>query len=211
MRLLLSAVFIVLWVALVAGKLCEQKVKQGGKVSRVYIYPDCDDTSTYIKQRYQPNHIAEYFYVNSTLLYRKVADKTDKWIVNTFDYTNRKVIRTVDTVDGDLKDAVYSYNDSQQIGVMYHPDGAYKYCATSYNRSFECKHSGSVTDGIIFTQGYNSKSVGNILVLCDTVEVEDVATGNIVLKVLHKERKTGFWYTYDSLGYKRDSIFYNKD
>ena len=192
--------------------ICERKVKVDGKVSRVYIYPDCDDTGTYVKQRYQANHIVEYFYLHSSLKYKRILDRAGKWIANelSFDSLGREV-RHSDTLAGDLPDKGFDINDSCALNIEYYADGGYHICTYGYNRHNECKHQDTYASTIVFDSLYKSKLIGHMQIICDSNSVTDAFTNEEFVKIVHRERQAGMWYTVREDNMVIDSTRYEDD
>lgn len=206
--------FIVLALAVTAlfgFTLCEKKVKVDGKLNRVYIYPDCDDTATYIKQRYQANHTVEYLYVNSILQYRRIIDKAGYWIINeyTYDSLGRHEVHTLDTLWESLPDRSFRINDTMSLNITYYNDGGYHIATYGYNRRNECAHPDSFAQTIVFDSAYAGKMEGRLQIICDTNSIEDAFSGDELVKIVHRERQRGKWYIYNADGWKKDSTVYN--
>lgn len=189
--------------------ICDKKVKTDGRVSRIYIYPDCNDTSTYLKQRYQAFHIVEYVYINSRLRYRRILDKAGRWVLNSYTYEGKKELHTIDTLAGDIPDHSYAINDTCALNVEYYADGACRICTYGYNRANECRHTDSFASSIVFDSLYRGKMTGNLRIICDTNEVIDAYSNEELVKIVHRERQTGLWRIYDSNDMKKDSVVYN--
>ena len=189
--------------------ICEKKVKTDGKVTRMYIYPDCDDTSCYLKQRYQANHIVEYLYINSTLQYKRILDKGDRWIANeyTYDANGKHEMHTSDTFFT-IPDKTLAIRDSTSLNIEYYGDGAYHICTYGYNRKKECMHPEVFASTIVFDSLYLGKMMGHLQIMCDTNSVTDAYTNEELVKIVHRERQTGLWYSYNSDDAKKDSTVY---
>ncbi len=190
--------------------LCEKKVFTDGRLNRVYIYPDCDDTSCYLKQRYNANHIVEYLYVHSRLQYRRILDKTDVWIMNeyTYDANGQHEKHILDTLRGAIPDISFTINDSCSLNIEYYGDGGYHICTFGYNRKNECQHSRELASTIVFDSAYAGKMEGKLQIICDTNSVTDAYSGDELVKIVHRERQTGKWYHYNNQGWKTDSTIY---
>ncbi len=189
--------------------ICERKVITDGTISRVYIYPDCGDTSCYLKQRYQANHVVEYLYINSELRYKRILDKTSSWIANVYTFTKDSSQHRVDTIAGNLPDYSFAINDSCSLNVEYFADGAYHICTYGYNRANECRHTDSYSSTIVFDSLYKSKMMGSLQIICDTNSVTDAYTNEEFVKIVHRERQIGMWRTFDLKNYKTDSAYYD--
>ncbi len=181
-------------------------------VSREYIYPDCTDTSTYIKQRYSAFHVAEYFFVHSKLMRKRVLDKNGYWVLNETIYNSKgKGITHTDTIRGDLPDVVYDVNDSMAVNVAYYQDGGLHICTYGFNRANECKHTDILAATIVFDSLYKSKMEGPLQIICDSNTITDAFTNEELIKVIHRERQTGMWRTYNIYGGKTDSAIYKPE
>ena len=179
-------------------------------MNRIYIYPDCNDTSCYLKQRYQANHVVEYLYVNSKLQYRRILDKVDGWIVNEYTYDNgRKEVHKNDTFLSAIPDKTFLINDSSVLNVSYFNDGGYRICTFGYNRKNECLHPDFYASTIVFDSTYAGKMEGNLRIICDTNTVTDGYSNEEVMKIVHRERQTGLWRRYDFDNTKIDSVVYD--
>ena len=204
--------FIVFLVVLCSSfNLCEKKVKIDGKVSRVYIYPDCDDTSTYLKQRFQANHVVEYLYINSRLQYKRILDKTESWIVNEYSYDayGKHEVHINDTFKANIPDKIFTINDSCSLNIEYYNDGGYHICTYGYNRKRECQHPDVYASTIVFERAYIGKMMGHLQVICDTNSVTDAFTNEELVKIVHRERQSGLWHTYNANDYIIDSTTYD--
>ena len=204
--------FIVIGLALLCSSftICEKKVKSEGKINRIYIYPDCDDTSTYLKQRYQANHVVEYLYINSKLQYRRILDKADYWVVNEYTYDNgRKEVHRNDTFRSPIPDKTFTINDSSVLNIEYFNDGGYRICTYGYNRKSECLHPNVFASTIVFDSTYKGKMMGNLQIMCDTNTVTDAFSSEELMKIVHRERQTGLWRKYDFDNVKTDSMVYD--
>jgi hypothetical protein len=190
--------------------ICEKKAKVDGKISRVYIYPDCDDTSTYLKQRYQANHIVEYLYVNSKLQYKRILDKAGPWIVNEFSYgkPGGETHRT-DTFAGTVPDKSFGINDSCSLNIEYFGDGGYHICTYGYDRHHECAHQADYASSIVFDSLYKSKMVGSLQIICDSNSLTDAFTNEEFVKIVHRERQVGMWYSVREDNMRIDSTKYD--
>ncbi len=190
--------------------ICEKKVVVNGTVNRIYIYPDCNDTSCYLKQRYQANHIVEYLYINSKLKYRRIIDKAGAWIVNEYLYNKAKgEEHRNDTFVNGIPDNCFAINDSCSLNIEYFGDGGYHICTYGYNRALECIHAGTFASTIVFDSMYKSKMEGSLQIICDTNSVTDAFTNEEVVKIVHRERQTGIWRSYNFSNYKTDSTLYS--
>ena len=177
---------------------------------RVYIYPDCEDTSCYLKQRYQANHVVEYLYVNSKLQYRRILDKADPWIVNEYTYENgKKEVHRNDTFQAFIPDKTFNINDSFSLSLSYFNDGGYRICTYGYNRKNECLHPGALASTIVFDSIYQGKMEGQLRVICDTNTVTDAFSNEELMKIVHHERQTGLWRKYNFDNIKTDSLVYD--
>ncbi len=204
--------FIIFMAVMCSGfNLCEKKVKVDGKVNRIYIYPDCDDTSCYLKQRFQANHVVEYLYINSRLQYKRILDKTESWIVNeyTYDANGKHEIHINDTFATNIPDKIFTINDSCTLNIEYYNDGGYHICTYGYNRKKECLHPDAYASTIVFERAYAGKMMGQLQVICDTNSVTDAFTNEELVKIVHRERQTGLWHTYNANDFIIDSTTYN--
>ena len=192
-----------------AFNICEKKIITDGVISRIYIYPDCEDTSCYLKQRYQANHVVEYLYINSHLTYKRIMDKANGWIVNEYSYDSGRENHKLLNYPGLIPDASYPINDTCSLNIEYFADGAYHICTFGFNRANECKHTGTYSSTIVFDTLYKSKMEGHLQIICDTNSVTDAFTNEELVKIVHRERQTGTWRTYDLKNYKTDSAFYD--
>lgn len=188
--------------------ICEKKVNIDGKLNRIYIYPDCDDTSTYVKQRYQANHIVEYLYIHSKLQYKRILDKSGNWIVNEFTYEKNKEIQHADTFAGNIPDKSFDINDTCSLNIEYFGDGGYRICTYGFNRQNECKHQETLASTIVFDSLYKSKNVGHMQIICDSNTVTDAFSNEDFVKIVHRERQVGKWYTVRLDNMVTDSIVY---
>ncbi|MBC7553999.1 MAG: hypothetical protein H7257_08470 [Taibaiella sp.] len=189
--------------------ICEKKIKADGKVTRIYIYPDCNDTACYLKQRYQANHIVEYLYINSKLRYKRILDKAAPWIVNEFAYGPEAAERQKqDTIYGNIPDRGFDINDTCSLNIEYFADGGYHICTYGYNRANECRHPEAHASTIVFDTLYKTKMMGNLQIICDTNSVTDALTNEELIKIVHRERQTGRWLTYNFEDYIIDSATY---
>lgn len=182
-----------------------------GRLNRIYIYPDCDDTSTYLKQRYNAYHIVEYLYINSRLRYRRILDKATPWIVNEYSYDadGKHETHKTDTLRTTLPDKTLTINDSMSLNIEYYDDGGYHICSYGYNRKHECLHPDVFASTIVFDSAYTGKMEGRLRVICDTNSVTDAFTDQELVKIVHRERQTGKWYHYNAEGRKTDSTTYD--
>ena len=189
--------FVILGVTLFCSgfNICEKKVNVDGKLNRIYIYPDCRDTSTYVKQRYQANHIVEYLYIHSKLRYKRILDKAGYWIVNEFTYDKNKETQLADTFSSDIPDKSFDINDSCSLNIEYFGDGGYRICTYGFNRHNECKHQETFASTIVFDSLYKSKNIGSLQIICDSNTVTDAFSNEEFVKIVHRERQTGKWYT----------------
>lgn len=189
--------------------ICEKKVWTNGKIARVYIYPDCDDTGTYLKQRYNANHIVEYLYIHSRLRYKRILDKAGVWVVNEYTYSkkNDEVYR-IDSFPDMIPDKSFDINDSCSLNIEYFADGGYHICTYGFNRNQECRHQQICASTIVFDTVYKSKRMGSLQIICDSNAVTDAFTNDEFVKIVHRERQTGMWYTVRDDGMRMDSIFY---
>jgi hypothetical protein len=206
----LFAIFVVIGCS--AFSICERKVMVDGKMNRIYIYPDRSDTSTYLKQRFQPNHVVEYLYVNSKLRYKRILDRTIYWVVN--EYINpgqRNEQHITDTFRLGIPEKVFDINDSCALNVEYFNDGGYHICTYGYNRANECAHSQVYASTVVFDSLYAAKMMGALQVICDTNTVTDALTSEEYYKIVHRERQRGKWYTFDLNEYKKDSTVYEQE
>ena len=198
--------FIGLLVFCCSFNICEKKIKTDGKASRIYIYPDCADTSTYLKQRYQANHTVEYLYIHSTLKFKRILDKNGVWIINEFTYTKEHgEIQKTNSIAGAVPDKSFAINDSCSLNIEYFADGGYHICTYGYNRANECLHKDSYASTIVFDSLYKGKMMGSLQVICDSNSVTDAATNEEFVKIVHRERQTGKWLTYNFDDYIIDS------
>lgn len=190
--------------------LCEKKVRVDGRLNRIYIYPDCNDTSCYLKQRYQANHVVEYLYINSTLRYKRILDKTEPWIANEYIYdsTGKHEVHNTDTLRTGIPDKLFSINDSCSLNIEYYNDGGYHICTFGFDRRHECLHPDILASTIVFDSAYAGKMEGKLQILCDTNTITDAFSEEEVLKIVHRERQTGLWYIYNGEDHKTDSIAY---
>ncbi len=191
--------------------ICERKVLTDGKIARVYIYPDCNDTSTYLKQRYQANHIVEYLYIHSRLEYKRILDKAGSWIVNDCNYKLNAATTHTDTFAGQIPDKSFDINDSCSLNIEYFADGGYRVCTYGHNRHFECKHQETLATTIVYDTLYRSKTVGHLQIICDSNTVTDAFSNEEFVKIVHRERQTGKWYTVRLDGMVTDSSVYDTD
>lgn len=196
---------------LLTSFMCERKMSKQGKVATVFIYPDCNDTSCYLKQKYEPFHIVDYLYIDSKLRSKRIIDRSqNSWVVNDFGYpVDAKRWHRIDTFTNDLPDNCYLVNDSCGLKVQYYADGGIKVCSYGFDRSSECRHSGSLVPAIIFDSLYHFKSCGQVRVICDSDYVTDAFTNQDFLKIVHRERQTGVWRRYNKEGVKLDSLVYD--
>lgn len=195
-----------------AFNICEKKVKTDGKVSRIYIYPDCNDTGTYLKQRYQAFHIVEYLYVHSKLKYKRIMDRNEVWIVNEFWYNEKnKETAKLDTFPGSPPDMSFDINDSCALSIEYFTDGGYHICTYGFNRQNECLHQDTHASSIVFDSLYKSKTIGDLQTICDSNSITDVLTNEDFVKIVHRERQVGKWYTVRDDGMRIDSVVYDVD
>ncbi len=204
-------IFFIALVAICSSfNLCEKKVFVDGRLNRVYIYPDCNDTSCYLKQRYNANHIVEYLYINSRLQYRRILDKTDVWIMNefTYDADGKHEAHKIDTLRNGIPDKSFAINDTCSLNIEYYGDGGYHICSFGYNRKNECQHVDELASTIVFDSAYTGKMEGKLQIICDTNSVIDAFSGEELVKIVHRERQTGKWYHYDAKGWKVDSTIY---
>ncbi len=191
--------------------ICERKVVTDGKISRVYIYPDCNDTGTYLKQRYQANHVVEYLYIHSRLQYKRILDKAGNWIVNEFNYGQHKEAQRTDTFAGPIPDKCFDINDSCALNIEYFADGGYRVCTYGYNRHFECSHQETLATTIVYDSLYKSKTVGHLQIVCDSNTVTDAFSNEEFVKIVHRERQAGKWYTVRLDGMVTDSSFFDAE
>lgn len=191
--------------------ICDKKVKADGKVTRVYIYPECDDTSTYIKQRFQANHVVEYLYINSLLQYKRILDKADVWVANeyVYDVAGKHEVHTSDTFATAIPDKCFAINDSCALNIEYYSDGGYHICTYGYNRKRECQHPDAYAGTIVFERAYVGKMAGGLRIICDTNSITDAYSNEELVKIVHRERQSGLWHTYNADDHLVDSTVYD--
>ncbi len=190
--------------------ICETKVLQNGIATRIYIYPDCNDTSCYLKLRYQANHVVEYLYIGSQLRFKRILDKAGPWIANEYTYEKGKgETHRVDTMQGALPDECLAINDTCALNIEYYGDGGIHICTYGYNRALECQHTESYASTIVFDSLYKGKMQGSLQIICDTNTVTDAFTNEDVVKIVHRERQKGMWHTYAADNRITDSTYYD--
>jgi hypothetical protein len=182
----------------------------GNGVKAVVVYPNCADTACYLKQKYQPNHVVEYLYKNSRLRYKRIMDKTDAWIINEYVYNDKgKAVHVTDTAADVLPEYAYSINDTMQLQLRYRQDGGIALCSYNYRRNKECEHNLEPMWAVLYDSAYQRKTLGTMMVLCDSNYVTDAQTNEEFLKIVHREGMQGKWIRYDLRNYKLDSTIHN--